>query len=204
MSTKLRPCASPVKCVRQNDSATIASPNPRPSVFRWRKFVTVLDNRLSWGEYGTGMPPPETVDKEDGRPMTTFSTDSEFVYDPFRSDFGPLNLGHVWRYCEKVHKLLPTKHSTRTNQYVHSCAHDRGKRANSIFLICCYLMVMHGYTPDQAWLPFNKVRLTPFRDATYGLCQYSLLIIDCLRGLDLAMKVLEYNAHKIVYVFILS
>jgi len=29
-----------------------------------------------------------------------FSTDAQFVYEPFFADFGPLNLGMAYRYCK--------------------------------------------------------------------------------------------------------
>jgi hypothetical protein len=35
-----------------------------------------------------------------------FCIDTELTYENFYSDFGPLNLAHVYRYCSKVNKKL--------------------------------------------------------------------------------------------------
>ena len=45
------------------------------------------------------------------RPKSTpnthyFSVDEELVYDNFYSDFGPLNLSLLYRYCSKLNKKL--------------------------------------------------------------------------------------------------
>ncbi|KAF1390990.1 hypothetical protein PFLUV_G00063880 [Perca fluviatilis] len=35
-----------------------------------------------------------------------FCTDDEFIYENFYSDFGPLNLAMLYRYCCKLNKKL--------------------------------------------------------------------------------------------------
>lgn len=35
-----------------------------------------------------------------------FTIDHELVYENFNSDFGPLNLAMLYRYCTKLHKKL--------------------------------------------------------------------------------------------------
>lgn len=44
-------------------------------------------------------------------------------------------------------------------------------------------------TADEAWAPFSKLQFTPFRDASYSkTCAYKCTILDCLRGLEYAIK----------------
>ncbi len=37
---------------------------------------------------------------------TFFSTDSELLYYPFCADFGPLNFGNIFRFCQVVNEKL--------------------------------------------------------------------------------------------------
>lgn len=37
--------------------------------------------------------------------------DSELVYEPFFADFGPLNLGCTYRFCQKINTLLKVRPS---------------------------------------------------------------------------------------------
>ena len=37
---------------------------------------------------------------------TAFCIDTELVYEPFCADFGPLNLGNTFRFCQKLSALL--------------------------------------------------------------------------------------------------
>lgn len=32
--------------------------------------------------------------------------DADLIYEPFCADFGPCNLAHTWRFCQRVNELL--------------------------------------------------------------------------------------------------
>lgn len=32
--------------------------------------------------------------------------DADLIYEPFCADFGPCNLAHSWRFCQRVNELL--------------------------------------------------------------------------------------------------
>ena len=32
--------------------------------------------------------------------------DNDLIYEPFCADFGPCNLAHTWRFCQRVNQLL--------------------------------------------------------------------------------------------------
>lgn len=45
-----------------------------------------------------------------------------------------------------------------------------------------------GRSPDEAFEPFRGQEIRPFRDASPGVCTYDCTVMDCLRGLQYAMK----------------
>ena len=57
-------------------------------------------------------------------------------------------------------------------------------------------MITYGYTPEKAWKPFQKKSFKPFRDASYGICNYECTILDCLKGLSWAMKLGWFDFKK--------
>lgn len=117
-----------------------------------------------------------------------FSTDNEFCYDPFFNDFGPLNLGIVYRYC----KLLDDKMKNADladSMILHYCGGDFRRKANSAFLVGCYLVAVRGWEPQRVWDCFRGVypAFAPFRDASCGVCSFNLTLLDCWSGLAKAV-----------------
>ncbi|KAK4467511.1 hypothetical protein MN116_008928, partial [Schistosoma mekongi] len=54
----------------------------------------------------------------------------------FYSDFGPLNLGQLYKYCIKLNKKL--KSASLNEKIAHFTSCDSRKRANAAFLIGSY------------------------------------------------------------------
>lgn len=136
-----------------------------------------------------------------------FSIDSELVYWNFFLDFGPLNLGQLYRFCVKLNKKLVNLPHHIVCFYSSSAP---AKRANAVCLIGCWQVLylnrtpeeaMHGFraacleefpTPDVAnasVAPLSKranPTLSPlpsFHDASPCTCTFELTVLDCLRGL---------------------
>lgn len=53
------------------------------------------------------------------RGCTTFCIDTELVYEPFCADFGPLNLGNTFRFCQKLSALLKVR-GRRSPRHAHA------------------------------------------------------------------------------------
>lgn len=121
-----------------------------------------------------------------------FSTDTELVYWNFFLDFGPLNLGHLLRFCLSLNaKLEDIKLKDKTIVY-YSGTHGN-KRANSAFLICGWCVLYQHKLPDEAYAPFRNI-YPPFplwHDATPSVCHFTLSVLDTLKGL--------YKAYKLKY-----
>ncbi|XP_037088137.1 dual specificity protein phosphatase CDC14A-like, partial [Pollicipes pollicipes] len=129
------------------------------------------------------------------RPKSTanthyFSVDDELVYENFYCDFGPLNLGMLYRYCFKLgRKLKSVTHAKK--KIVHYTSMDSKKRANAAYLISSYAVIFLGRSPEEAFRPLvggNNPTLSPFRDAAFGPSTFNLTLLDCLNGLQKALK----------------
>lgn len=57
-------------------------------------------------------------------------------------------------------------------------------------------MIMNNKSADEVWKPFKTLEFVPFRDASYGACSYECTILDCLRGLEYAMKLGWFDFKK--------
>ncbi|KAA6390339.1 MAG: putative Dual specificity protein phosphatase CDC14A [Streblomastix strix] len=119
-----------------------------------------------------------------------FSTDNSLIYQPFSSDFGPLNMACLYRFCCAVEDYLKQTSQT-TKKIYYYCSNDQHKKANSVTLVCCYAVLYLGATPDEAYRPFLRFNppLPPFRDASYGPSTYSLSVLDVVRGIAKGQQV---------------
>ena len=89
-----------------------------------------------------------------------FSIDNDMIYWNFYLDFGPLNLGHVYRFCLLMNAKLKDPKLADKLIYFYSAEHPH-KRTNAVFLICAWLMLCKGKSPDDAFAPFKGYYL-PF------------------------------------------
>ncbi|CAD8164998.1 unnamed protein product [Paramecium octaurelia] len=126
-----------------------------------------------------------------------FCIDQDLVYEPFFADFGPLNLGHTYRFVTELEKLLSDK-SYQQYAIYHYTSLDSAKRANAAYLMGAFQVIILKYTADDAWKPFLNVKpaFQDFRDATYGQCNYKCTILHCLRGLEYAIKLKWFDVRR--------
>lgn len=145
-------------------------------------LIEVIKNRLYWCSAS-----PADVPRTETN-IFVFSIDDELVYFPFFQDFGPLNMGLTYRFCRRLDRLLKDpQHADK--KIIHLCSVDYAKRANAACLLACFMMLVHGKSANEAWLPFTKASpFVPYRDATTAQCSYPNTILDCLRGLEKAIK----------------
>jgi len=127
-----------------------------------------------------------------------FSIDQDLVYEPFFTDFGPLNLSLVYRYCKILEGKMKDP-SLSDKRIIHFCTHDPKKRANAAFLICAYQVIVDRVKPsEQAYEAFQNIwpPFLMFRDATCGVCTWHLTILDCLKGLEKSIEHGWFNYSK--------
>ncbi|KAI2507274.1 Dual specificity protein phosphatase [Fragilaria crotonensis] len=112
--------------------------------------VEVLKDRL----YHIALKEPPNQNKlqlRRGKPLHYFQIDTELIYWNFFLDFGPLNLGQLYRFSKKVNMLLDQK---KDHTIVFYCSTDPKKRANAKYLISAWQMLYLDRTPEQALYGF--------------------------------------------------
>ncbi|KAF9911583.1 Dual specificity protein phosphatase cdc14a [Linnemannia zychae] len=118
------------------------------------------------------------------RRTTYLTIDNYLQYTAFFSDFGPFDIADIFRFCCLMKERLELAKSQRKVLCLHTKPDDI-KRANAAFALCCYMMLLHDMTPEEAYAPVEYIHpaITSFRDAGCGPVTYTLSILDCLRGL---------------------
>jgi cell division cycle 14 len=122
-----------------------------------------------------------------------FSIDTELVYWNFYLDFGPLNLGQLYRFCEKLNKKLDDPRLKDKAIYFYSGTHGH-RRANAAYLICSWSVLYQSLSPEEAFRPFRGTSpFPPWHDATPTACTFTLTILDTLKGLCKARECNFFN-----------
>ena len=103
-------------------------------------------------------------------------------YEPFFADFGPLNMASVYRFCRV---LRAKKEEFPDRKVVYWCSHTAPQRANAVYLMGAYQVLVLGRSGEDAFAPFAGLYppLLPFRDAQCGPSSFNLTVLDCLKGL---------------------
>jgi len=119
------------------------------------------------------------------------TVDNKFEFQPFFEgyDFGPLHLAHVYYFCRLVDYKL--KELAKLQQQLCIVTSLNGKkRANAAWLMCAYMLLRQGKTPEEAYAPVKDMYppFIPFRDAAQSMSTFDLTILDCLRGLKKAVQ----------------
>lgn len=121
------------------------------------------------------------------------------MYEPFCSDFGPLNLSMTYKFCNELERLMQNR-EYNTSKIYHYTSVAPNKRANSAVLMGAFQIIVLGKTANQAWAPFaNLAPFIDFRDASYGGCTYKCRIIDVLRGLECGIRLrwFDYKSFNV-------
>ncbi|RHY35519.1 hypothetical protein DYB32_000043 [Aphanomyces invadans] len=119
--------------------------------------------------------------------MLYFSIDNQLIYWNYCLDFGPLNIGHVFRFHDIVQDAFAQAARVGATTKVCLFSSTNGqRRANAVCLLGCWGILFHDMTAATAWTPFSDLRFPPFHDATDFECTYDLSIKNCLDGLEKA------------------
>ncbi|KAF9787701.1 hypothetical protein SFRURICE_003186 [Spodoptera frugiperda] len=128
-----------------------------------------------------------------------FCIDNDLVYENYYSDFGPLNLGCVYKYCRILNEKL--KQYLNKQTIVHYTSIDPKKKANSAFLLGCYGVLYLSLTPRDALKPLmvHGQSYRPFQDATQGESAYTISLMDCLQAIKKARELGFFNFQDFNY-----
>lgn len=67
----------------------------------------------------------------------SFSIDEQLIYSPFFSDFGPLNIGSIYKYIKDLDKMMKEP-SFSNSIIIHHTSLNSGKRSNAALLMAAY------------------------------------------------------------------
>ncbi|KAF5299577.1 hypothetical protein FQR65_LT09382 [Abscondita terminalis] len=134
-----------------------------------------------------------------------FSIDNELLYLNYYFDFGPLSISCLYKYCCKLNNYLHYVRSSK--RVVHYTTSNSMRRVNAAFLMGCYSIIHLKMTPNEIY----KILLTAggsfihFIDASQGISQYTINILDCFHAIHKALNfnffnfcdfnVLEYDTY---------
>eukprot|EP00879_Flechtneria_rotunda_P014777 GHRR01015441.1.p1 GENE.GHRR01015441.1~~GHRR01015441.1.p1 ORF type:complete len:205 (+),score=50.64 GHRR01015441.1:217-831(+) len=119
----------------------------------------------------------------------SYCIDNELLYEPFYADFGPLNLGKTYRFCEHTKQLLQEADKHGKKLYLYTGPLPQQK-ANAAVLVGIFQVLYLNISPDEAYAPLAcQAPYMPFRDASCGVPTFNLQPIDCIRGIAKAREV---------------
>lgn len=82
-----------------------------------------------------------------------FCIDNELLYENYYSDFGPLNLACVYKYCKMLNEKL--KAYLNKQIIIHYTSIEPRKKANAAYLLGCYGILYLSLSPNQAVKPLT-------------------------------------------------
>lgn len=132
---------------------------------------------------GTGPSPVSTNPDRDSTPPYYFCIDEILLYNAFHHDFGPLHIGHLYRFAVHLHDILGAPENKGLPVVFWSKA-DARSRANAACLLACYMVLIQTWPPHLALAPIAQADppLMPFRDAGYSQADYVINIQDVVYG----------------------
>ncbi|TLS26774.1 hypothetical protein PpBr36_05411 [Pyricularia pennisetigena] len=112
-----------------------------------------------------------------------FSIDDSLLYNAFHHDFGPLHIGHLYRFALEFHDILGAKEN-KDRPVVFWSRADPRSRANAACVLACYMVLIQSWPPHLALAPIAQVDppLMPFRDAGYSTADYGITVQDVVYG----------------------
>lgn len=162
-----------------------SSSSPQSTKRVLERRVEIVKNRLYW--ISDAAPPNGFNDS------FYFSIDRDLTYVPFHKDFGPHNIGNIFKYVREVERLLSAKTSSSAVLY-HYTTLDPVYQTNACLLMCAFQVLVLQRSAEEAWNRFACVRgLQEYVDAGYRDCKYRCSILDCLRGLEYAVRLGWFN-----------
>ncbi|KAI9724655.1 MAG: cell division control protein 14 [Chrysothrix sp. TS-e1954] len=127
-------------------------------------------------------PTPHTSRDESIIPIY-FSVDKDLLYNAFCADFGPLHIGHLYRFAVVFHELLAD--DTHKGKPIVFWSHaDSRSRANAACILACYMILIQHWPPHLVLAPLAQMDppLMPFRDAGYSQADYIINVQDVVYG----------------------
>ena len=136
--------------------------------------------------------------------ITCISSDLHSQYLPLGSDFGPVNLGVIYRFCKSMVKRMSSLHrgyfcdkkkafvSVRDGAFIYCFEPEPKATSNACFLLGSFLIVEFQMNPQDAANffigPGAPFEVCPFRDSSSEPDSSTISLLDCFLGLKKAIS----------------
>lgn len=120
---------------------------------------------------------------EDTDDFVYFTIENSLPYNNFNLDFGPLHVGHLYRFAVALHKILnEPKNKNKCVGFYSS--NDNRQRSNAACILSCYMILIQNWAPHQVLLPLAQIDppFMSFRDAGYSHADFEITIQDIVYG----------------------
>lgn len=157
--------------------ASYTSPPDANTPFPYPKQSQSPSKRSSRAQVGPTVAGPKA------HPPVYFSIDKTLLYNAFHGDFGPLHIGHLYRFAVQLHEVLGDP-ANEDRAVVFWSSADSRSRANAACILACYMVLIQSWPPHLALAPIAQMDppCMPFRDAGYSQADYVLNIQDVIYG----------------------
>ncbi|KAK9372886.1 dual specificity protein phosphatase [Lipomyces chichibuensis] len=137
--------------------------------------IEFLKDRLYLGAFDST---PHDTDS-----IVHFNVDDSLPYNAFHHDFGPLHIGHLYRFAVALHETLAEEENKSRAVVFYSRTNPRA-RANAACVLCCYMVLVQSWPPHLALAPIAQAEppYMPFRDAGYSVADFTLSVQDVVYG----------------------
>ncbi|KAJ5760853.1 Tyrosine-protein phosphatase cdcA [Penicillium odoratum] len=144
-------------------------------------FPFPVDSSKSPSKRSRAQPPATPTSKR--RAPVYFTVDDTLLYNAFHADFGPLHIGHLYRFAVLFHEILGDPANSDRPVVFYSKT-DARSRANAACLVACYMVLIQSWPPHLALAPIAQADppYMPFRDAGYSQADFVLNIQDVVYG----------------------
>jgi cell division cycle 14 len=152
--------------------------------------IEILKNRIYFASFASYQDFTQFVNSNEKDSLVCFSIDRVLQYEPFCQDFGPLNLGKLYRFCQMLNNKLKDPQHKSKRIVVYTCVGGQKKRANLAWLLGGYQVLFLGRSAEEACriLTEDQVPYIPFRDASMGTCLYKCTLEHCVTAVQTAVK----------------
>ncbi|KAG7876754.1 hypothetical protein KL938_004367 [Ogataea parapolymorpha] len=137
--------------------------------------IEFLKGRVYLGSYDYH---PQNTDD-----LVFFTVEDALPYNAFHLDFGPLHLGHLYRFAVTLHNILNDS-ANKSKAVVFYSSTGAKQRTNAACLLCCYMVLVQNWSPHQVLQPIAQQEppFCGFRDAGYSNADFELTIQDVVYG----------------------
>lgn len=121
---------------------------------------------------------------QDTDELVYFTVEDSLPYNSFHLDFGPLHIGHLYRFAVVLHNIL-NEDDNQGKAIVFYSSSDSRARSNAACLLASYMILVQSWSPHQVLQPLCQIDppFMGFRDAGYSHADFEITIQDIVYGL---------------------